>query len=134
MPDLPGYVGVDIVPGAIASARTRFPGRDFRVADIVLDDLPRADAVLCRDVLQHLPLADGLSAIENFRRAGARFLLSSTHEGGRNRNVPAGRWFAIDLEAAPFSLGPPLESFPDGSWASGVAFPTRRFGVWRISE
>lgn len=132
MPDLPGYIGVDIVPEAIASARERYPDRDFRVLDIVSDDLPPTDAVILRDVLQHLPLADGLAVIDNVRRSGARIMIASTHNGGTNRDIPVGGWYPIDMTAPPFGFGLPDRAIDDGVWATGVRFPDKRIGVWTL--
>jgi hypothetical protein len=47
------YVGVDIVPELIERNRRQYPGRKFLLADIVSDDLPPADLILCRDALVH---------------------------------------------------------------------------------
>lgn len=42
------YVGVDVLPEMIEGARTRHPGFDFRVVDILgPSDLPRFDLVVC---------------------------------------------------------------------------------------
>ena len=53
-PELPGYIGADIVREAVLAARERHPERTYVLADICRDDLPRTDAVFCRDALQHL--------------------------------------------------------------------------------
>lgn len=132
MPDLPGYIGVDIVQGAIDRARELHPDREFVVADITADDLPRCEAVVIRDALQHLSLRDGLTALQNFRRSGAKWLLASSHEGETNTDVPSGSYFPCNLEAAPFWLGPPRWSISDGMWASGVRFPRKIFGLWEL--
>ncbi len=41
-----GYTGIDINPNLIAEAKKRFPGIDFRVADIQKDDVGKFDFVL----------------------------------------------------------------------------------------
>ena len=133
MPDLPGYVGVDIVPRAIDVARKRHPGRRFEVADICTDPLPACDAVICRDALQHLSLADGLAALQNFRRSGAKYLLANTHRGGANQDIVTGEWYEIDLEAGPWWLGAPIQELPDGIWAGKQnRYPTKHFCVWEL--
>jgi SAM-dependent methyltransferase len=132
MPDLPGYVGIDVAPEAIRLARRRHPGRDYRVLDFVTEQPPARDAVICRDALQHLPLEDGLAALDNFRRSGARYLLANTHRGGFNVDIRAGRWYEIDLEAPPFDLAPPITTLADGLWPDGVRYPQKVFGVWSL--
>ena len=55
-----GYVGIDVTVGMVERAVERYPGVDFRVADV--HELPFADgafgSVVCVDVLQHLPAID----------------------------------------------------------------------------
>jgi hypothetical protein len=102
------------------------------VADICADELPRCEAVLVRDALQHLSLRDGLTALQNFRRTGAKWLLASSHGGEENTDITSGGWYPCNLEAAPFWLGEPRWSIPDGTWDSGVRFPTKSFGLWEL--
>jgi SAM-dependent methyltransferase len=132
MPDLPRYIGVDIVPLAIERAGARHPDRTYLMADICEDPLPRRDVVICRDALQHLSFADGLAALANFRRSGAHWLIANSHRGGENLNITSGGWFEIALEAEPFSLGTPYREYPDGAWDEGVRWPTKYLGVWPL--
>jgi SAM-dependent methyltransferase len=132
MPELPGYIGVDIVPQAIERARELHPDREFLVADICADELPKCEAVLIRDALQHLSLKDGLTALQNFRRMGAKWLLASSHEGEENSDVPSGGYYPCNLEAAPFWLGHPRWKIPDGVWDSGMRYPNKVFGLWEL--
>ena len=133
MPKLPGYIGIDVAGEAVARARERFPDRTYQRLDAVVDELPVCGAIICRDVLQHLPLADGLAMLDNFRRSGARYLLANTHLKGINVNIRAGRFYRVDLEAEPFSLGEPLLSIFDGYWPDDdEKYPDKCFGVWPL--
>lgn len=130
VPDLPGYVGVDISPSAIEAAKERHPDRDYRVMDICHDILPEVDLVFCRDVIQHLSLREGWLAIENLKATGATWLVCSTHEGGTNVDVQAGGYYEPDMTAPPFNFGPPWMVVEDGIWDSGVQYPRKYLGVW----
>lgn len=132
MPELPGYIGVDIIPAAIERAKERHPDRTYFVADICADELPRCEAVIVRDALQHLSLRDGLTALQNFRRTGVKWLLASSHEGEENSDVLSGGYYPCNLEAAPFWLGPPRWAIPDGIWDAGVRYPNKVFGLWEL--
>jgi SAM-dependent methyltransferase len=131
-PHLPGYIGVDIVAEALTVARSRHPDRFYGLLDICSDVLPRADAVLCRDALQHLPLADAQAAIENFRRMGARYLIASSHQGEANKNVRPGAWYPCNLQAPPFDFGAPLTELFDGHWEGVDFWPTKVIGAWAL--
>ena len=79
--DLPcPYIGVDIVAAVIAANQASF-GDDrhsFFQRNAIADDLPQADVVLCRDMIFHLSLADGQSALRNILSKPRRYLISTT--------------------------------------------------------
>jgi hypothetical protein len=137
-PELPGYIGVDIVADALERARANHPTWTFLLADICTDPLPRCDAVLCRQVLQHLSLEDGLAAVDNFRRSGAEYLIATSATRGGNRSVPTGTHYRCRPSDPPFNLGPPLRSIPDAAWWYVAEDPTPRsvepqsLDVWRL--
>lgn len=132
MPDLPGYVGADIVPAAVAKSRRRHPDRSYVITDLVSDVLPKADVVFSRDTMQHLPLADCAALLANFRKTGARWLIASSHRAGDNVEVPVGAWYPINLEAEPFALGAPTHALADGYWDEGERYPDKIVGVWSL--
>jgi hypothetical protein len=74
------FLGVDIVPEIIAALRAQaWPAEfHFQVGNLVKDILPLADAVLCRDCFVHLPFSSIENAVRLFRRAGFRFLITTT--------------------------------------------------------
>src|SRR5581483_7755331 len=87
--------GVDIVPDLIAHLRERVArgeiSGDYQLADITTDVLPRCDAILCRDCLVHLSFANIARALDNFRRSGARWLITTTFpEWQHNRDCEDG--------------------------------------------
>ena len=70
------YLGFDVVPELVADAQRRIEARKthfVKTADITRDLLPKADLILCRDVLTHLTtdgrcaLAGGLSPVHLIR-------------------------------------------------------------------
>lgn len=132
MPDLPGYVGVDIVPAALEAARVAHPTRRYVLADICTDTLPFCDVVICRDALQHLSWEDAARALENFRRAGAAWLVATTHVGERNRPIGSGRWHPVNMQAPPFSMGEPYGIVFDGTWDTGTWRADKYLGAWPL--
>lgn len=103
------YLGGDIVPDLIARNIDRFPviRARFVVANVISDELPRADLWLCRDCLIHFSFADIYSTLANFVRSDIHYLLTTTHinKGGfRNMDIRTGDARLIDLFSAPFFL------------------------------
>jgi hypothetical protein len=115
----------DLVSTAQANER-------FVVLDAVSDALPLADAVLCRDLIVHLPFRQGMKVVENFRRSGAKFLIATTFPGRRNVDIHPGGWRPLDLSAAPFGLGEPLRLIVEGCTEGGGAYRDKSLGVWRL--
>lgn len=135
MPDLPGYVGVDVAPEAIEQARLNHPDRIYVVGNIVELDLPPVDLIIFRDALQHLPLEVGTAAIAALGASSSRWLLASTYRGGENIDIDAGDCYAPDLEAEPFGMDPPERLIFDGygyAAADGVRDPRKHLGLWRL--
>jgi hypothetical protein len=135
--DLPleSYIGIDIVREIVVRNRELHgrPGRRFMVRDLVSDDLPRADAILCRDVFVHLSLEDACDAVDNIRRMGYRYLLATTFTDVlRNRNIVTGQWRALDLEREPFRLGKARLLVEDQGGDRRA--PSKRRGLWDLSE
>jgi SAM-dependent methyltransferase len=107
------YIGVDIVEPLIAENSRKFsrPRREFKTVDIVVGELPPADLVLCRDCLFHLPYKDVFQALANFRRTGAKWLLTTTFpDVEQNFDIPAGSYRPINLCRSPFGLPAPIEA------------------------
>lgn len=113
MPDLPGYIGVDVAPEAIEEARRRHPDRAYAVANIIYDDVPASELVIVRDVVQHLTQDTGIRLLLAAAEAG-RWLLASTYLDGENVVIEDGDAYRPDLTAPPFSFPPPLILIPDG--------------------
>jgi hypothetical protein len=84
-----GYTACDVVPGLIAQNRLRHAalGVDFRCIDITTDDLPHAEVVMVRQVLQHLSNRDIAGFVS--RIAGTcRWLVVTEHWPIEDRFVP----------------------------------------------
>jgi SAM-dependent methyltransferase len=132
-----GVTGIDIVPDLIERLRERAArgeiAGDYRLADITGDPLPRCDAVLCRDCLVHFSFANIDRAVENFRRSGARWLITTTFpDWQENRDCEDGDWRALNFERAPFSWGLPTEILNENCTEAGGGWGDKSLGVWRL--
>lgn len=124
------YVGIDIVSDIVAANRERHGGErvTFQCADIARDPLPAASAILCRDCLIHFSVEDVRRTLANFKRSGARLLLTSTFPASPvNRPIPTGHYHPLNLEIAPHGFPPPLEMLPDVPQGKVLA-------LWRLAD
>lgn len=101
------YIGADIVPDLIEENRRRHPGVDFRVLDATTDHLPKAELIICRDMLGHLSQPNVDLALRNFVASGASYLLTTTFANRPNGGQPTdGGWRPVNLMLPPYSLLP----------------------------
>ena len=80
------------MPAVIDANRAKYAGRpslSFAALDFVNAPLPHAaDLVLCRDMVQHNTLKDGVRAYANIEASGAKYLVTTSHDvGGLDDNV-----------------------------------------------
>lgn len=127
------YVGVDIVAPLIRKNLEIYGDErhEFLVLDLLTDELPAADVVLCRDCMVHLSNRNVLQAFRNILRSRSTYLLA-THfpQSTRNGNIVTGAWRPINLEAAPFKLPPPLHKIEEPK----SLHPGKTLSLWRIAD
>lgn len=130
------YIGVDVVGQIIARNQREHGGgnRTFLLADLTRDPLPRADLILSRDCLVHFSFADIHAALENFRRSGAQFLLTTTFlDRTRNTNIRTGGWRVLNLQAPPFDFPPPLAMIDERCTHTDGIYRDKRLALWPLS-
>lgn len=126
------YVGVDIVEHVIAQNIREFsgPGREFHVVDGIKEELPDADAVLCREILFHLSFADGRSLLRNLLSKPRRLvIITSDRQTAVNADIPTGDFRLLNLERRPFRFPTPVATVDDSA-----VCPDRIMGVWRAED
>jgi SAM-dependent methyltransferase len=125
------YIGVDVVPSVIAANQAAYSSRnrEFLCLDAAVDELPKADLALCREVLFHLSFADCKSLLRNIKRSGAGHAMLTSDTGTRfNANIATGDFRILNLERRPFRLPRPT------SWiADNAVSATRGIGLWPAS-
>jgi hypothetical protein len=131
------YIGVDLLEELVAANREAFgePGRRFMALDLLGDALPRADLILCRDCLGHLPYADIRGIVRNLAASGSRYLLTTTFPGrASNTDIRTGDWRPLNLQLAPFAFPAPLELINERCTESAGAFADKSLGLWRLDD
>jgi len=131
------YIGIDLLENLIQRNREIYsaPGRYFLALNFLEDRLPKADIVLCRDCLGHFSCDDITRALRNFAASGSRYLLTTTFPArAKNADIRTGEWRPLNLQAAPFSLPPPLKMIDEKCTESGGAFEDKSLGLWRLAD
>jgi hypothetical protein len=138
--ELDSYIGVDIVPELVdrLSSATPIPNAEFRRLDVVSDPLPKADAILCRDLLVHLNYQQIYRCLRNFRASGSTYLLVTTFPHWANADIASGRWRPVNLRAEPFSFPEPLDGIVEGntqpSARLGISYEDKSLALWRLAD
>jgi 2-polyprenyl-3-methyl-5-hydroxy-6-metoxy-1,4-benzoquinol methylase len=138
MPDLPGYVGIDVAPEAIEAAKRNHPERKYWLMDWALDgtEMPTYfDLVIVRDVVQHLSVDDALRMFASVLMMKPKYLLASTYVGGQNVDIETGNAYSPDLTAKPFNMTQPELLIHDGyEYHDGdrLRDPAKMLGLWRL--
>ncbi|NBW65855.1 class I SAM-dependent methyltransferase [bacterium] len=131
------YTGVDIVPALIARNRASYGAADrtFVLGDIVEGALPTADLIFCRDCLVHLSYDETRRALDNFRRSGATWLLTTTFTSTRaNHDIVTGDWRPIMLQQAPYGFPEPVALINEGCTEFDGRYPDKSLGLWRLAD
>jgi hypothetical protein len=114
---LRSYIGFDIVPDVISRNKNRWAGENisFELADLVKSVPPMADLILCRHLLIHLPLADCLRVLHNFKASGSRYLMITNQpQAERNDEILfTGSYRPINLYLPPFNFPQPIWAVDD---------------------
>lgn len=129
------YIVCDIVRKLIEENRVKYGerGREFRVLDLTKDPLPRADVVLVRDCLVHLPYRSIWRALRNIKASGSTYLLTTTYPRQQNSDIFTGRWRPLNLQASPFFFPEPLLRVNEEIDEWGGRFPDGSLALWPVS-
>lgn len=136
--DLAGahYIGGDIVPDLISQNNEKHKSGnvEFRNLNIITDDLPQVDLILCRDCLVHLNFESGLKAIENFKRSGSTYLLTTTFSARDSNDDLFGIWRTLNLQKAPYNLPMPLKMINEKCTEGNNKFTDKCLGLWKLAD
>ena len=113
------YMGLDIVPDMVKKNidlyGRLFPvTKLFAIADITKDVLPKADLVICRDVIYHLSFTNIRKVITNIVTAARKYILiTNTRDVTENNDIDDGGFRRLSLRLPPLNFPAPLERFED---------------------
>ncbi len=131
------YVGIDVVADLVRANRKRYgdPSREFRVADVTRDRLPRVDLVLCRDCLVHFSFDDIFATLRNIKRSGSTYLLTTTFtRRPENTDVKTGSWRMLNWERPPFCFPHPVRVINERLTVEDGRYDDKSLGLWKVRE
>jgi hypothetical protein len=132
------YVGGDIVKALVDQHNIKHKTNKiaFVHLDLIKDNLPKTDLLICRDCLFHLSYKDTKSVLENFVKSGTPYLLTTTHKNNGadrfvNSDIQTGDFRLIDLLSIPYNFPTDyLESIDD--WITPD--PERQMCLWNRDQ
>jgi hypothetical protein len=104
------YLGGDIVEKIIDSNNKKYKSQktNFTKINIISDNLPRVDLMICRDCLFHFSYNDIFKFFSNFISSNIKFLLVTSHQNDTNKflnkDIITGDFRKIDLFSEPFNF------------------------------
>jgi SAM-dependent methyltransferase len=129
------YLGIDIVEDMIIQNTEKYETEKIKFKKLnIIDDYikEKFDVILCKDVLFHLSYEDAISAIENIKKSGSTYLLSTTFIDFINKDINTGQWRPINLEIDPFNLGDPITIWRNIEDKT-EGWITKSIGIWKIN-
>lgn len=104
------YHGYDVVKGVINQNRKKYgsPFIQFSYADAISTELPEADLMICKDVLQHFPNEDVKSFLGQTSKFKHCLIINDTsyakNEENENKQISKGGYRPLDLSRQPFKV------------------------------
>jgi len=132
------YIGADIVESVIKENKKRYENEthQFYCADIVTDEIPKVDLILCRDCLIHMSFDAIKQTIQNFKKSGATYLLVTTypHIKINDQDIITGHFRPINLMSYPFYFPKPVMLFEELTGERDKKKWLRWIGVWCLDD
>lgn len=145
MIDLDGikYAGFDINSEMLKETRKLHPKIDFFEHDVVNQILPKADLIICRDCLFHLPFESILKALRLFKKSDSKWLIATSHPdkvvnqdlGDMVYSSNDGKYYnenygfrELNLRLDPINLPKPID------WIDEKPTYNRILAIWNLQE
>jgi len=131
------YIGIDIVEELIDQNKKKYVNQQqsFMTIDIIEDEIPKADIILCRDCLVHLSFKQCIKVIKNFKKSGAIYVLTTTFtERLKNNDLGRGFWRTLNLEIPPFNFPRPIKIINENCSEYDGEYSDKSLGLWLLKD
>lgn len=96
------YTGYDVVQSVIENNKANYQKENIRFK-IFEDTIKSADLILCKDVLQHLPVFLVQKYLKMFVEKGTRVIVTNDISGCPNQDIKLGSFSTIDPRLPPYN-------------------------------
>jgi len=132
--DQVNYLGLDIVKELVDQNRKNYESEsiDFQACDIINENLPNAELLLCRDCLVHLSFDNIMKFVSNFKSSSCEYLLTTTFPT-RTTNIDIKEgvgWRPLNLEISPIRFPEPILLFNEGCTENDGTYHDKSLGLW----
>ena len=125
------YLGCDIVDDLIIENKKKYPDKEFRVLDLTKEIPPKSDLLFIRSVFVHLENKYILSALENIKKSGSKYLLTSFSPHLKvNEDTSCIMLRKINLLVAPFNFPKPVYNIEEVPGLPEV----KCLGLWEVKD
>lgn len=132
------YLGIDIVEDLMNLNKTKYKnntGIAFKTGNIIIDELPKMDLILCRDCLIHFSFEDIQKSLKNFKSSGANYLLTTSFfDRNSNTEIPTGYWRPLNLQKPPFNFPPPIKIINEKCMEGGGKHKDKMLLAWELKN
>ncbi len=136
------YYGADIVETMIEKNTKDYGNSStiFKCLNLTTDTLPAVDLIFSRDCLVHLSYEDALNILKNFKKSGAKYLLTTTFTN-RDKNTDMidenGNslfWRTLNMQLSPFNFPEPILLINEGCTEDNNNYADKCLGLWNLSD
>ncbi len=131
------YTGADIVEAIVKTNSEKYKTQNtkFIQLNLIEDQLSKVDLIFCRDCLVHLSFSDILNAIENIKKSGSKYLMTTTFTDQQsNKDIHTGGWRPLNLELKPFNFPAPIYFLNEKCTEMDGLFKDKSLGLWEIAK
>ena len=131
------YIGIDIVEELIQKNQEKYKNdqQSFLVRNIICDELPGADIILCRDCLVHLSYSQCFAVVRNFKKSRSKYLLTTTFtERKKNEDLRQGIWRVLNLEISPFNFPKPIKIINEKCTEINGDYKDKCLALWLLDD
>lgn len=131
------YEGYDIVEEIVNLNTSLYASEKlyFKVCDITSDLIPKADLIFTRDCLVHLSFKNIHNVIKNYKKAGIKYLLTTTFTNRTNNfDIENGEWRPLNLEKPPFNFPKPILIINENCTEENGIYSDKCLALWEINN